>query len=48
MFLAPVSAAVRGTTDAAAAAFAARMEAPAAAADVVGGPALQHPLARTP
>jgi NADH-quinone oxidoreductase subunit M len=40
MFLAPVSAAVRGTTDAAAAAFATRMEAPAAAADVVGGPGL--------
>jgi NADH-quinone oxidoreductase subunit M len=40
MFLAPVSAAVRGTTAAAAAAFATRMEAPADAGDVVGGPGL--------
>jgi len=47
-FLTPVSAAVRGATDAAAAAFAARMEAPAAAADVVGGPDLAHPVTRTP
>ena len=40
MFLAPVSASVRGTTAAAAAAFATRMEAPADAADVVGAPGL--------
>jgi NADH-quinone oxidoreductase subunit M len=40
MFLTPVSAAVRETTNAAAAAFAARMVAPDAAADVVGAPGL--------
>jgi len=44
-FLTPVSAAVRGSTDAAAAAFAARMAAVPPAADVAGVPPAPHDAA---